>query len=66
MGESLTQPCHGGKEGLRIVKHFLSWEEGQKLIPCCFDVTNRISTGQLRASSRGNTKGASVNLNYWA
>ncbi len=36
------------------------------LIAALFDVTYRRSTCQLRASSRGNTEGASVNRNYWA
>ncbi len=36
------------------------------LIALTVDVTDRRSTGKLRASSRGNTEGASVNRNYWA
>src|SRR3546814_9342073 len=47
-------------------KALLLGKKSCRLIPGRDDGTQRISTGSLRASSRGNTKGASVTRNYWA
>ena len=66
MGESLTQQRRVSDEGLRVVKLFRPGRRGIQLISVYFDGTGRRSTGKLRASSRGNTKGASVVRNYWA
>ena len=53
-------------EGLRVVNH-CQWERRvSALIPPAFDGTCRGSPGQLCASSRGKTEGASVARNYWA
>ena len=51
MGESLTERRHVDDEGLRVVK---SCQEG-RCPPLVDDGTSRGSSGQLRASSRGNT-----------
>ncbi len=66
MGESLTQRYRVGEEGLRIVKPCHSGTMVVVQIGPLRDGTLRGSTGQLRASSRGNTKGASVVRIYWA
>ena len=66
MGETLTQQRRVSDEGLRVVKLFRLGRRVSWLIPKAFDGTKRRSTGKLRASSRGNTKGASVVRNYWA
>ena len=66
MGESLMQPCRVCEEGLRVVKALSVAKKKPALIPPAIDVNHRRSTGQLRASSRGNTEGANVNRNYWA
>ncbi len=63
MEETLNQPCRVQEDGLmgcklllyRNKSPFVNGAEG----------TVRISTGQLRASSRGNTEGASVIRIYW-
>ncbi len=66
MGETLTQQRRVSDEGFRVVKlcqmgriYFLQIAKNT-------DGTIKGSTGQLRASSRGNTEGASVIRNYWA
>ena len=66
MGETLIQRRRVGDEGFRVVKpcqeeRTLLWR-----IPIGSDGTSKGSTGQLRASSRGKTEGASVARNYWA
>ena len=66
MGESLTQRYRVGEEGLRIVKPCQSGKMAYERIGRMIDGTLRGSTGKLRASSRGNTKGASVVRIYWA
>jgi hypothetical protein len=66
MGESLTQQRRVSEEGLRIVKLCQVGRNRLMLIPSALDGTTRGSTGQLRASSRGKTEGASVVRNYWA
>jgi hypothetical protein len=66
MGATLTQQRRVSDEGLRVVKLFRLGRRESRLIVCFFDGTRRRSTGKLRASSRGNTKGASVVRNYWA
>ncbi len=48
MGESLMQRRRVGDDGLRVVNPFQSGRSES-------DGTDRRSTGQLRASSRGNT-----------
>jgi hypothetical protein len=58
MGETLTQPRRVSDEGPRVVK---LCREGRSS-----DGTSQESAGQLRASSRGNTEGASVARNHWA
>ncbi len=52
MGESLTERRHVNDEGLRVVKFC---QGGRWLIFGLIDGTLRGSSGQLRASSRGNT-----------
>eukprot|EP00828_Plagiopyla_frontata_P043582 TRINITY_DN6850_c0_g1_i3.p2 TRINITY_DN6850_c0_g1~~TRINITY_DN6850_c0_g1_i3.p2 ORF type:complete len:125 (-),score=0.77 TRINITY_DN6850_c0_g1_i3:176-550(-) len=64
MGESLIVRRRVGDEGLRIVNpcHL-------GVNPACImqaELTRRGSSGQLRASSRGNTETASVTRIYWA
>jgi hypothetical protein len=66
MGETLTQQRRVSEEGLRVVKLCQVGRNVWKPIPFIFDGTTRGSTGKLRASSRGNTGGASVVRNYWA
>ncbi len=66
MGESLTQQRRVGDEGLRIVKPCLAGRNASSLIEALLDGTAGGSPGQLRASSRGKTEGASVIRNYWA
>ena len=66
MGESLTQRYRVSEEGLRIVKLCQNGKTVDGLIGRSSDGTFKGSTGQLRASSRGNTKGASVVRIYWA
>jgi hypothetical protein len=66
MGESLTERRRVDEEGGNVVKSF-SWgriKAGVEYLPD--DINQGISPGQLRASSRGNTYGASVVRNYWA
>jgi hypothetical protein len=66
MGETLTERRRVDDEGREVVKSF-SWRrirEGVERLPD--DVSQGISPGQLRASSRGNTYGASVVRNHWA
>jgi hypothetical protein len=48
MGESLTQPRRVGEEGIRVVNPFQVGRSES-------DGTTRRRSGQLRASSRGNT-----------
>ncbi len=65
MGETLIQRRRVGDEGFRVVKpcqeeRMLLWETMGS------DGTSKGSTGQLRASSRGKTEGASVARNHWA
>ncbi len=60
MGESLTQQRRVGEEGLRVVKPCQVGRNTSARIMLRPDGTTRGSTGQLRASSRGNTEGASV------
>ena len=57
-------PCEGRRPSGR--KPLSVGKKGYGLIACTFDGTHRGSTGQLRASSRGNTEGASVIRNHWA
>jgi hypothetical protein len=53
-------------EGRKVVKYF-SWGRINEGVESPQDDINRgISPGQLRASSRGNTYGASVVRNHWA
>ncbi len=66
MGETLTQRRRVDDEGLRVVKSCQMERNAYLLILNMFDGTIKGSTGQLRASSRGNTEGASVVRNYWA
>ncbi len=66
MGESLTQRRRVGDEGLRVVKPCREGRNNGDLIRRRSDGTSEGSTGQLRASSRGNTEGASVVRNHWA
>ena len=66
MGETLTQQRRVSDEGLRVVKLCRVERNKVGLIALLFDGTTKGSTGQLRASSRGNTEGASVVRNYWA
>jgi hypothetical protein len=58
MGESLIQPCPMGEEGYIDRKPFISERD--------YDKIRKRSPGKLRASSRGNTGGASVVRNDWA
>eukprot|EP01024_Parvocaulis_polyphysoides_P033854 TRINITY_DN2_c0_g1_i5.p2 TRINITY_DN2_c0_g1~~TRINITY_DN2_c0_g1_i5.p2 ORF type:complete len:175 (-),score=6.46 TRINITY_DN2_c0_g1_i5:698-1222(-) len=58
MGESLTEQYRVEDEGLWTVNSF-SWGRSS-------DGTQGIRNGQLRASSRGNTKVPKVFRNYWA
>ena len=66
MGETLTQQRRVSEEGLRIVKLCQMGRNVKEQIPLLLDGTIRGSTGKLRASSRGNTGGASVVRNHWA
>ncbi len=66
MGETLTQRRRVNDEGLWVVKSCQMERNVHVLISLVFDGTIKGSTGQLRASSRGNTEGASVVRNYWA
>ncbi len=66
MGATLTQQRRVSEEGLRVVKLCQMGKMAVLLIEVLFDGTIRGSTGKLRASSRGNTKGASVVRIYWA
>jgi hypothetical protein len=66
MGETLTQQRRVSDEGLRVVKLCQVGRNAWRRITSKPDGTTRGSTGQLRASSRGNTEGASVVRNYWA
>ena len=66
MGETLTQRRRVDDEGPWVVKSCQMERNAYVLIPCMFDGTIKGSTGYLRASSRGNTEGASVVRNYWA
>eukprot|EP00828_Plagiopyla_frontata_P005343 TRINITY_DN1212_c0_g2_i3.p2 TRINITY_DN1212_c0_g2~~TRINITY_DN1212_c0_g2_i3.p2 ORF type:complete len:127 (-),score=3.54 TRINITY_DN1212_c0_g2_i3:69-449(-) len=66
MGETLTQQRRVGDEGFRVVKPCQAGRNRMVPTPSCADGTAEGSTGQLRASSRGNTGGASVIRNYWA
>ncbi len=63
MDASLNQPCRVEDEGLLGCKLLLL---GKKItVSTVTDGTQGISTGELRASSRGNTEGASVIRIYW-
>src|SRR5574344_546312 len=63
MGGTLTQQRHVWEEAFRCVNHALKGiTEDFGLYECTFSG----STGKLRASSRGNTRGASVVRNHWA
>jgi hypothetical protein len=66
MGESLTQQRRVSEEGLRVVKLCRDGKTAIVRIGQWIDGTSKGSTGKLRASSRGNTKGASVVRIYWA
>ncbi len=66
MGESLTQQRRVSDEGFRFVKLCQVGRSYICLIDVCIDGTTEGGTGQLRASSRGNTEGASVIRIYWA
>ncbi len=66
MGETLTQQRRVSDEGFRVVKLCQVGRTHMVIIPLCVDGTTEGSTGYLRASSRGNTGGASVIRNYWA
>ncbi len=66
MGETPTQQRRVSDEGFRVVKLCQVGRTFMGLISSCFDGTTEGSTGQLRASSRGNTGGASVIRIYWA
>src|SRR5262245_1327266 len=59
MGASLRQRRRVRDDGLRVVNRFQRGRSGS-------DGTRRRSPGQIRASSRGNTKGASVIRIHWA
>ncbi len=60
MGETLTQQRRVSDEGLRVVKLCQVGRTRIWQIPIYSDGTTEGSTGYLRASSRGNTEGASV------
>ena len=66
MGETLTQQRRVSDEGLRVVKLCQVGRTSLVLIALGPDGTTGGSTGKLRASSRGNTGGASVIRNHWA
>ena len=66
MDESLTQQRRVSEEGLRVVKLCRMGKKAVRRIGVSIDGTIKGSTGKLRASSRGNTKGASVVRIYWA
>ena len=66
MGETLTQRRRVGDEGLRVVKPCQEERMSLGQIALESDGTSEGSTGQLRASSRGKTEGASVARNHWA
>ncbi len=66
MGETLTERRRVRDEGLRVVKRCLAGRRVQRQTVEDFDGTAEGSSGQLRASSRGNTGGANVVRNYWA
>ncbi len=66
MGATLTQQRRVSEEGLWVVKLCQQGRNYNYLIDNCIDGTCGGSAGQLRASSRGNTGGASVIRNYWA
>ncbi len=66
MGETLTQQRRVSDEGFRVVKLCQVGRNHMVLIPPYVDGTIEGSTGLLRASSRGNTGGASVIRIYWA
>ncbi len=66
MGESLTQQRRVSDEGSWVVKLCQVGRNLLELIPSRLDGTTEGSTGELRASSRGNTGGASVIRIYWA
>jgi hypothetical protein len=66
MGETLTQRRRVGDEGLRVVKPCRAERMLSRQIAVRGDGTAEGSTGQLRASSRGKTEGASVARNHWA
>ena len=66
MGASLTQRRRVGDEGLRVVKPCQEERMVLGRIALGRDGTSEGSTGQLRASSRGKTEGASVARNHWA
>ena len=66
MGETLTQQRRVSEEGLWVVKLCQLGRSYKYLIGVYIDGTSGGSAGELRASSRGNTGGASVIRNYWA
>ncbi len=66
MGETLTQQRRVSDEGFRVVKLCQVGRNHMVLISPYADGTIEGSTGYLRASSRGNTGGASVIRIYWA
>jgi hypothetical protein len=66
MGATLTERRRVDDEGREVVKSF-SWRRIRERVERFpDDVSQGISPGQLRASSRGNTYGASVVRNHWA
>ncbi len=66
MGETLTERRRVDEEGRKVVKSFCRRRIRLGVERRTDDVSLRISPGQLRASSRGNTYGASVVRNHWA
>ena len=60
MGETLTERRRVDEEGRKVVKSFCRRRITVGVERQLDDVSLRISPGQLRASSRGNTYGASV------
>ncbi len=65
MGASLTERRRVDEEGRKVVKSFSLRRISLGVERLGDDVIRGISPGQLRASSRGNTYGASVVRNYW-
>ena len=64
--QSLMQPCRVCEEGLRVVKALSAGRKALRLITWRLTLPAEEAPANSRASSRGNTEGASVNRNYWA